>query len=369
MSVNGLDEKVWMGIQSLLDDYAHIRSEDDVVIAYTPDSREPAAWVRLALEEREITPSIVSMIPRRDPDFFARLSAVIPLRRDRPGRCVCLIFELHTMSHNKAVKMALREYEPHQYEVIRAINSGPDLFTVGLATHPHELSALNTTILEEVRDASSVSITTESGSELAVTLDNKRFKWLSNRGVGQPGKFLIIPAGEVATFPASISGVFVADFAINVNMYYAGDVRLQDNPVTVRVEDGALKDFLCDDRQITEFLDKCFSRENATRVGELGLGTNRAVETAVPENSHLNERVPGVHLGFGQHNQSVEATGYACDVHVDLCARGGHLWFDGSSEFLDLTSIDGSPRPHPALLNSVDVFSDDAEEDCCGLLS
>jgi hypothetical protein len=69
------DEQVWDGIQSLIDDFAAIRPDDDVVIAYTPDSREPAAWVALACEERGHSPSLVHMAPLRDPGFRERLAA------------------------------------------------------------------------------------------------------------------------------------------------------------------------------------------------------------------------------------------------------------------------------------------------------
>lgn len=366
--VAGLDAEVWTGVQALLDNYLGIQPDDDAVIAYTPDSRAPAAWVFLALEERGFKPAMVPMAPLRDRGFHDRLAAVVPPRRDGPGRCVCLLFELHTMSHNRTVKRVFAEYEPQQYKVIRAINSGPDLFRVGLAIHPDELSALNTTILERCQTVDRLRIETAAGTSLRVQLDNTRFRWLSNRGVGAPGKFVIVPSGEVATLPARIDGRLVADFAINVNMYYDGDARLERTPVIAEIDDGVLTRFHCAGRAVSEFLDRCFARDNARRVGELGFGTHRAVTTAVAENSHLNERVPGVHIGFGQHNQTVEAAGYFCDVHVDLCAKGGLVWFGGAAEPVDLAHLRPSSNPHPRLVNSEDVFSDDAEDDCCGIL-
>ncbi|MFD4357468.1 hypothetical protein ACFWPX_33325 [Nocardia sp. NPDC058518] len=363
------DEHVWAGIQSLLDNYVQLDSDDDVVIAYTPDSTEPAAWVFLAFEERGVKAVLVRMNPLRDPGFHERLSSVIPERREGPGRCVFLLFERHTMSHNKVVKTAFSNYGPEQYKVIRAINSGRDLFGIGLASSPSELSALNTTILEKCRLAKTLRIETEGGTNLTATLDNSRFQWLSNRGISQPGKFVVIPAGEVATFPAHISGTLVADFAINVNMYYDGDARLERSPAIAEIDDGVLVDFRCENPEVTAFLKKCFKRRHANRVGELGFGTNTAVKSAVAENSHLNERVPGVHIGFGQHNQTVDAAGYFCDIHVDLCAKGGLVWFDDSVDPLDLTNVAPSRNPHPVLINCEDVFSDDAEDDCCGILS
>jgi hypothetical protein len=366
--VEGLDEEVWTGVQALLDNYVGIHPDDDVVIAYTPDSREPAIWTFLALEEREFKPALVPMAPLRDQGFHDRLAAAVPPRRDGPGRCVCLLFELHTMSHNKTVKRVFAEYGPEQYKVIRAINSGPDLFRTGLAVHPDELSALNTAILERCRTADSLRIETAAGTSLRVKLDNTRFRWLSNRGVGAPGKFIIIPSGEIATLPARIDGTLIADFAINVNMFYDGDARLDRSPVTAEIDNGLLTRFHCANGSVTDFLNRCFARDNARRVGELGFGTNRAVTVAVADNSHLNERVPGVHIGFGQHNQTIEAAGYFCDVHVDLCAKSGLVWFGDAAEPIDLADLQPSPNPHPMLLNSEDVFSDDAEDDCCGIL-
>jgi hypothetical protein len=364
-----LDDRVWAGIQSLIDDYAQVEENDDVVIAYTPDSIESAAAVSLALNERGFLPALVRMFPLYDRGFYNRLSAVVPPCRARSGKLICLLFELHTVSHNKAIKTALSRYHPEQYQVIRAINSGRDLFTTGLATAPAELSALNTAILEKCAVSSHLSIEAEGGTKLEVELDNSCFSWLSNRGVRRPGQFLIIPAGEVATYPAKIDGTLVADFAINVNIDYEGDVRLGHTPVTAEIRDGSLTSFRCANLEISTFLKKCFRIPHALRVGELGFGTNRAVKNAVSENSHLNERVPGVHVGFGAHNQTSDVTGYSCDIHVDLCARGGVVAVDDAEQQIDLASLAPSLAAHPTLDRSEDVFSDDAEDDCCGILS
>lgn len=365
----GLDQELWDGIQKYLENYVLLEDHDDVVITYTPDSREPAAWVALAVEARGNSFDILPMQPLKDSGFPGRLKKIVPPRRDKPGRLVLLMFERDTMSHNKVIKQVLAEYPSDKYNVVRAINSGRDLFVTGMESAPALLSALNTTLLERCRTARELKIETEAGTDLSITLDNSRFRWISNRGVGAPGKFLIVPSGEVATFPAAISGRLVADFALNLNTYFEGDVRLTSCPVTVDIKDNKMVHFQCDNKEIFDYLGKSFARENATIVGELGLGTNPAIREPVPENSHLNERVQGIHLGFGQHNQTVEAAGYFCDIHIDLCARGGLIWIDRSTVPIDLARLTPSLNPHPELINSEDVFSDDPEDDCCGLLS
>jgi hypothetical protein len=103
-------------------------------------------------------------------------------------------------------------------------------------------------------------------------------------------------------------------------------------------------------------------------VGELGFGTNACVTGSVAMNSHTNERRPGIHLGFGQHNQREEVAGYFCDIHVDLCARGGLVWVDDAPLPLNLEEIEPSTNPHPAIFDGEDVLPPEPlDGDCCGL--
>jgi hypothetical protein len=344
---------VWSGVERLLSEYAQLETADAVVIAYAPDSRTSAALTGAVCELRGVKPRYVPLRPLHDPGFRARLT-----------------FERETMSHHGDIRAHFATHSPDRYRVIRAINAGPDLFETGLAVGPAELSALNTALLERLSCARRLRIRTDAGTDLSVRLDNTRFHFVSNRGVAQPRQFVILPAGEVAAFPAQIDGTLVADFALNVNMHYEGDVRLATHPVRAKVVDGVLTEFRCESTAMSQFLERCFARPNGRRIGELGFGTNSAVRLAVPENSHLNERVPGVHLGFGQHNQSNALAGYECDVHVDLCAYGGRVWFDDDPLPIDLTRLEPSPRAHPAMVRDEDVFSEEFQvEDCCGILA
>lgn len=361
-----LDDVVWEGLHRFLDIYAELRADDHVVIAYTPDSRIYAAWVAVACESRGVQARLVFMAPLRDPWFCERLAPLVP--RESQGRFILLTFEKHTMSHNKVIKTLVADRNPESYRVIRTINASPDVFTTGVQTPPSVLSALNATLIERCQAARRLRIRAPGGTDLTATIDSQTYQYKSSRGIHIPGKFMVVPPGEVATFPASIHGRLVADFALNVNVLFEGDVRLGNCPVVVDIEDGIMTQFSCENEEMYAFLEHSFSRNNAKRVGELGFGTNPAVLNCLSENSHLNERVPGIHLGFGQHNQTDAVAGYACDIHIDLCAKGGTIWFDDSDESLDLECVPPSKNAHPLLISGEDVFSDDAEDDCCGML-
>jgi hypothetical protein len=115
------------------------------------------------------------------------------------------------------------------------------------------------------------------------------------------------------------------------------------------------------------------TRHCAYNVGELGFGTNFCVRDPIAMNSHINERRPGVHLGFGQHNQDPGVVGYQCAVHLDLIARGGLVWVDDDKVPLDLENITPSPAVHPCGPRDEDLFSPDFEDleidDCCGIVT
>jgi leucyl aminopeptidase (aminopeptidase T) len=312
------------------------------------------------------------MAPLRDPGFLKRFEAALPSDAELVGRLIVLTFERDTMSHTTMIRAAVSRFDDTKCAVFRAISASPNLFSDSFQVFPQELSARNTTILERCMAAKQLRIRTPRGTDLGVTIDSQRYRWISNRGVWRPGHFVILPAGEVATFPAEIEGVLVADFAFNVNAITDRDSRLDSCPVTVRIERGRAVKYNCECPEVSRFLDESFGTHCAYNVGELGFGTNFGVRSAIFLNSHINERCPGVHLGFGQHNQGAGVE-YRCSIHLDLIAKGGIVWIDADPVPLDLENITPSTNAHPTHSRDEDVFSpefSDLEiEDCCGVLT
>ena len=363
-----IDQKALEGVIYLLDDYAKIRVEDKVVIAYTKDSRESAAWVSHILELRKIDVNLICMKPLKDDGFFNRFVSVLPNEENITGKLYVITFELDTLSHASAIKKALSKYKETKCLVIRAMSACYELFSYALHVNPEELLARNATILERCMKAKKLRIKCSGGTDLTVHLNSDRFRWISNHGVMREGDTLILPAGEVATYPNSIEGTLIADFAFNVNTIVNFDARLKTNPVKVFVQNGKAVDFECENIDVKNLLARCFNMLNGSNVGELGFGTNRCVESAVSMNSHINERCPGIHLGFGQHNQ-LDILNYQCKSHLDLIAKGGLIWIDEDPLPLDLENIKPSLNPHPLNCRAEDAFApdDDLRTNCCGV--
>jgi hypothetical protein len=368
-----VEDRVWEGVEALLDDYVGLQAADRVLLLYTSDSQRSAALVSAALEQRAIRFDRVWMAPLNDPDFRDRLNAVLPEPGELAGRLVLLTFERDTFSHTLAITELFGRYDPARLLMFRSISASDALFAQALNASPEELSQRNASLLERFVGASHLRVRTRGGSDLDIAIESERYRWISNRGRARPGGVTILPAGEVATFPAAISGVHVADFAFNINMITERDARLDRAPVRLVIEDGRVVDFSCDSPDMLAFVEDCLVRKCASNVGELGFGTNWRIDQPIAMNSHINERRPGVHLGLGQHNQGPGAVGYQCPIHFDLIAAGGLVYVDDDPVPVDLENVIPSSAPHPSQTRDEDVFSPEAleisEEDCCGLLA
>ena len=357
--------QVWKGIQSLFDSYIHIDPLDYVLLIYTPDAQESATWVSAALEDRQIKYSRFVMQPLHDSHFDEQLAHHLPKPNDIKKRLIVLTFERDTMSHTTSLLNQMRHFPKDKIVALRTISASAELFSVALMPTPEELERRNAYIIDKLYGTKSLRVTTQGGTDIRITLDSEKHRWISNRGRLRPGATIILPAGEVATYPADVNGIFVADFAYNINMVTEKDVRLNHCPVRLDIENGLVKKYSCDNPEIQKFLDTSLSTECSFKIGELGFGTNMAVTYPVPFNSHVNERCPGIHLGLGQHNQNPDIVGYQCAIHLDLIAKGGLVWADGEL-VVDLENVPDSAIPHPTFTEDEDVFSPESIDDCCG---
>lgn len=360
MTTKSIDAGIVRGVNALLSEYARLSENDSVVIAYTPDSREPAAWITAGLKMRGLEPTLVAMQPLVDDRFEGRLHAALPDPSRLSGKAIILAVERDTTSHFAPLARVADRFGAERCVVVRLISASRALFLKALNLSPADLSRRNAALLNRLRGRKTIRVTSRGGTDLTITLDSSRYEWISNRGFWRPGSFVNVPAGEIATFPADIDGLLVADGAINCNVITHLDVRLTRNPLIVEVSGGKATNFHCSDDQMWELVNLCFRRAHGRNVGEVGFGTNSGIDDFVPFNSHMNERRPGVHLGFGQHNQDPSRVGYLEAFHFDLITDGAEISVDDGSQVIDLTRLAPTDDAHP-----LDVRDEDVVGDCC----
>ena len=72
----------------------------------------------------------------------------------------------------------------------------------------------------------------------------------------------------------------------------------------------------------------CHTDENSDRVGEFAIGTNIGVHDVIG-NILQDEKIPGVHIAFGNpYGAHTGATWYS-STHIDVVGRNFDIWVDG----------------------------------------
>jgi leucyl aminopeptidase (aminopeptidase T) len=182
---------------------------------------------------------------------------------------------------------------------------------------------------------SEVKVTSPAGTDFTANFDSW-MKWIPCSGiVDKAGEWDNLPAGEVFTAPRTFQGRLVVDGTVGdwIEVKYAGKVNYQETPLTIDVEHinggSHIKRVACDNADLlADFKSYVNSEPNASRVGEIGLGTNIFLERIIG-NILQDEKFPTVHVAFGDPYHEKTGATWTSDYHIDLLMRECSIWLDG----------------------------------------
>jgi aminopeptidase len=174
--------------------------------------------------------------------------------------------------------------------------------------------------------AETLRVETPSGTAFTATFD-RELAWVKTSGLINGRYWSNLPAGEVFTTPARVDGTFVCDGTVgdHFGLKY-GD--LTATPMKLRIESGRLVDASCARTDLRrEFWEYTHTDENSDRVGELAFGTNVALTDMIGVLLQ-DEKLPGVHLAFGDPYGSQTGAPWSSRTHVDVLTRSCDVWID-----------------------------------------
>ncbi len=177
---------------------------------------------------------------------------------------------------------------------------------------------------EAVQHAATIRVTTQSGTDITFQL-TPRHRWIQDNGVISKKYWGNLPAGEVFTAPKSASGTLVLDGVMN------NVGTLTKTPLFVSIQNGRAdySSVRCKNESLRKrFLEQVQKDPNASRIGELGLGTNLAV-TKITGNDLVDEKHVGVHIAFGDPEGADTHAKWESDVHNDAILRKPTIFVDG----------------------------------------
>ena len=191
----------------------------------------------------------------------------------------------------------------------------PKLIREGMTADYVEVNRLTLEILDLVKKAKTIKVTSEKGTDVIATF-NPDYKWIPCHGLYHTaGEWGNLPEGEVFTCPETLDGTITADV---LGDYFSLKYGVLDSPLVIEVKDGLVQKVSCKNQIIaSEFMAYLESSENGLRVGEFAIGTNMSV-TELSGNLLQDEKIPGIHVAFGNPFGSKTGADWSSNVHVDV---------------------------------------------------
>ena len=202
----------------------------------------------------------------------------------------------------------------------------PRIMREGMRADYLQVDRLSNQLCARMDHANSLTVRTAAGTNFSATFDRK-LAWVKTSGLINPRYWSNLPAGEVFTTPDSVDGTFVCDGTAG-DYFNAKYGTLERAPLVLEIRGGRLQTARCDRADLErDFWDYCHTDENSDRVGELAFGTNLGVREMIGILLQ-DEKVPGVHLAFGDPYGSQTNANWKSRTHVDVLTRNCDVWID-----------------------------------------
>jgi leucyl aminopeptidase (aminopeptidase T) len=202
----------------------------------------------------------------------------------------------------------------------------PRIMREGMRADYRQVDRLSQQLCERMPHAGSLTVRTAAGTHFTAAFD-RSLAWVKTSGLINPRYWSNLPAGEVFTTPASVDGTFVCDGTAG-DYFNAKYGTLEDAPLILEIRAGRLVSASCRRADLQrDFWAYTHTDENSDRVGELAFGTNLGIREMIGILLQ-DEKVPGVHLAFGDPYGSQTNADWASRTHVDVLTRGCDVWID-----------------------------------------
>jgi aminopeptidase len=206
------------------------------------------------------------------------------------------------------------------------VNIEKRIMLEGMRANFQKVDELSLRVLSIVRDAKSIRAVTPAGTDIRADLCPD-YRWVKTSGIISPEKWGNLPGGEIFTSPLEVNGTFIVDGVVGDYLCSKfGD--LKETPLTVRIERNRLTHISSDNKQLEQdFREYTHRDENSDRVGEFAIGTNTALKNVIG-NILQDEKIPGVHIAFGNPYGVHTGAKWSSSTHIDVVGRDFDIWAD-----------------------------------------
>jgi aminopeptidase len=206
------------------------------------------------------------------------------------------------------------------------VNIEKRIMLEGMRADFQKIDELSLRVLSIVQNAKSIRAVTAAGTDIRAELCPE-YRWVKTSGMISPEKWGNLPGGEIFTAPLEVNGIFIVDGVVGDYLCSKfGD--LKDTPLTVKIERNRLTDVHSHNKQLeADFREYTHRDENSDRVGEFAIGTNIALKNVIG-NILQDEKIPGVHIAFGNPYGTHTGAQWSSSTHIDVVGRNFDIWAD-----------------------------------------
>lgn len=299
---------------------------------------QPAEKVTVITDEAsaEIAASLVAELERRECRYRAFVLEELAPRplRDMPAPVLedletsqVSIFAVQAQANELRTRMQMCEVvNRKRLRHAHMVNIEKKIMLEGMRADYQRVDELTARVMNIVNKASTIRATTPVGTDLEAKLTSD-YKWIKTSGIISADKWGNLPGGETFTSPLEVNGRFVVDGVVGDYLCAKyGDLR--DTPLTLEVAGNRLVSAECENKDLKhEFWEYTHRDENSDRVGEFAIGTNLAVAEVVG-NILQDEKIPGIHMAFGDPYGSHTGAPWTSTTHIDVVGRNFDIWAD-----------------------------------------
>jgi aminopeptidase len=206
------------------------------------------------------------------------------------------------------------------------VNIEKQIMLEGMRADFVKVDELSARVLEIASKARSIRATTAAGTDITADL-TPEYKWLKTSGIISTKKWGNLPGGEIFTTPREVNGTFVVDGVVGDYLCSKyGD--LHGTPLTIHIKGNRLIDLESENRELVEeFWKYTHTDENSDRVGEFAIGTNIGLHNVIG-NILQDEKLPGVHIAFGNPYGAHTGAEWTSSTHIDVVGTKFNIWAD-----------------------------------------
>jgi leucyl aminopeptidase (aminopeptidase T) len=311
------------GARNAINTCLAIQPGERVALVADAASRQVAASLEQALSERNARAEcllIESVSPR---PVRAAPTQVLELLEGVDAGILCV----QPLEGELAARMAIvAAVERRRIRYAHMVGVTPQIMCEGMRADYLLVDRLSQELCDRMQTARTLSVRTPGGTDFVATFDPS-LAWVKTSGLINPRYWSNLPAGEVFTTPATVDGVFVCDGTAG-DYFNAKYGRLDRTPLLLEIRDGRLVAARCDRAELqNDFWTYCHTDANSNRVGELAFGTNIGLRDMIGILLQ-DEKVPGVHLAFGDPYGSQTHADWKSTTHVDVLTRACDVWID-----------------------------------------